>query len=150
MAVLLILSICGTALHAFAPPDSTGSGEQVIQSTTGAMLRSALMPGWGQAYNHQWLKALMVLGAESGLAGNAVYMNRKALVSQTDDEREFYRHNRNTFVWWFAAVYMLNILDAYVDAHLFQFDVGPVLDPAAEFRIGPQDFRVGLTFRTPL
>lgn len=102
-----------------------------VKSPTGAMIRSALVPGWGQIYNGSWLKALIVVGTEAGLAGNAMVMNRQMLDSNTADERAFYKYHRGTFIWWFAGIYLLNILDAYVDAQLFEFDVSP--DLGSEF-----------------
>jgi hypothetical protein len=101
-----------------------------------------VMPGWGQAYNGKWVKAILSLGAESGLAANAVYYNRKALESGSEDERIFYQDSRSAFVWWFAGIYLINILDAYVDAQLFSFDVSPDLgsnaDPNAGLKVGFQ------------
>ncbi len=94
------------------------------------MIRSALVPGWGQLYNRQWLKSALVIGIEAGLAGNAMLMNKRMLDSQNRDEYDFYEHNRGTFIWWLAGVHLLSILDAYVDAQLFDFDIDPQLKPA--------------------
>jgi len=41
----------------------------------GALRRSLLIPGWGQVYNRQPLKAPVVAGAVVGLAGFAVYLH---------------------------------------------------------------------------
>ncbi|MBN2102779.1 hypothetical protein JW835_01920 [bacterium] len=117
-------------LNAQTVADSTESRPVSNKSPVGAMIRSAIFPGWGQLYNGKWFKALLVVGIEAGLAGNAMLMNQRMIHSTTIDEREFYRHHRGTFVWWFAGVYLLNILDAFVDAHLFEFDVSPELGPA--------------------
>ncbi len=97
------------------------------KSPTGAVIRSALLPGLGQWYNDQRLKALVVLGGELALAGNAIYYNQMAVKSSTYDEGEFYRDLRGRFIWWFAGIYLLNLLDAYVDAYLWDFDTGPDL-----------------------
>lgn len=99
----------------------------VEKSPRGAMLRAALMPGWGQLYNDQKLKALLVFGGEMALVGNAIYYNQIAHKSQTVDERRFYQDMRGQFLWWLFAIHLLNILDAYVDAHLWNFDTGPDL-----------------------
>ena len=37
--------------------------------------------------------------------------------------REFYRDQRDQFYLYAGLVYLINIVDAYVDAHLFDFDV---------------------------
>jgi len=117
-------------LKAQTAADSTESSPVIQKSPTGALIRSAVFPGWGQMYNGKWFKAMLVVGIETGLAGNAMLMNQKIIQSQTADERDFYRHHRGTFIWWFAGVYFLNMLDAFVDAHLFEFDVSPELGPA--------------------
>ena len=61
------------------------------------------------------------------MIGNAVYYNQLAVKGDTDDERRFYQDVRGRFLWWLMAVHLINVLDAYVDAHLWNFDVGPDL-----------------------
>jgi hypothetical protein len=96
-------------------------------SPNGVLIRSALMPGWGQWANGQKLKSLVVFGLEAGLAANAAVQDSRMWKSKTDDEKEFYRNNKSLSIWWFAGVYLLNCLDAYVDAELRDFDTGPDL-----------------------
>ena len=31
--------------------------------------------------------------------------------------------NRNTYFWWIAGLYIMSIIDAYVDAHLSTFPI---------------------------
>lgn len=99
----------------------------VKKSPTGAVLRSTVFPGWGQWYNGKWFKALMIFSAETGLLINSIYLNKKYHESKTEREREFYRDNRNLSNWWLAGVFIFSLLDAYVDAHLYNFDEGPDL-----------------------
>jgi nicotinamide mononucleotide adenylyltransferase len=42
-------------------------------SPKGALLRSALIPGWGQVYNHKPLKGLLFLSAESYFVYNFIH-----------------------------------------------------------------------------
>ncbi|HDQ44705.1 MAG TPA: hypothetical protein ENN17_04285 [bacterium] len=109
--------------------DSTAVQEEPVRypSPKGAVIRSALLAGWGQWYNGRKLKSLLVLGGEAGLIANAVIQNQKVQRSATLEERRFYENNRGLSIWWAAAVYFLNLLDAYVDAALSDFDVGPDL-----------------------
>jgi len=100
-------------------PDST---KTVIKSPNGAMLRSLFVPGWGQLYNGKWFKAILVCGVEVGLISNAVYQNQMAVQSTGKLEREWYQDNRNLSVWWLLATVLLSMADAYVDAHLYNFD----------------------------
>ena len=41
--------------------------------------------------------------------------------------RDFYKDQRDSFTWYFFILYVLNIVDAYVDASLYGFDVSPTL-----------------------
>ena len=107
--------------------DSTVAKITIEKSPSGAMLRSALVPGWGQLYNDQKLKALLVAAGEMALIGNAIYYNQLAVKSQTENERGFYQDLRGQFLWWLLGLHLLSVLDAYVDAHLWDFDTGPDL-----------------------
>ena len=98
-----------------------------VKSPTGAMIRSLIFPGWGQLYNKQYLKALLAFGAEIGLVANSVYLNQKYKASDTEQEREFYINNRNLSNWWLIGVILFSMADAFVDAHLSDFDESPDL-----------------------
>ncbi len=39
------------------------------------------------------------------------------------NKKNFYRRNRDLSVFCFAGVYLLSVIDAYVDAHLSEFDI---------------------------
>jgi hypothetical protein len=95
------------------------------KSPKGAMLRSALLPGWGQWYNGSKWKCGLVIAGAAGLGVNIAVQNRRASESATDAEREYYVNNRNLAIWWLAGLYALTLVDAYVDAQLWHFDTGP-------------------------
>jgi hypothetical protein len=120
------------------PADSTSEGRIAAQADTlkqgslrknptGAMLRSMVVPGWGQWYNEKRLKAAVVMGAELGLVVDAIVQNQLAARSDYDYEREYYRNNRSLAIWWLGAAILYSMADAYVDAHLFDFDERPEL-----------------------
>lgn len=110
------------------------------KSPTVAVLLSAALPGAGQFYNESYWK-IPVIGGLIGYFGyeyfrlNNLYKDYRDeySVSQTPENpngnlslkslREFYRGQRDDFVWYFVIVYVVNLVDAYVDAHLFDFDV---------------------------
>ena len=121
-----------TNIRAQTPEDSSRVVSVKTNSPNSAMIRSALMPGLGQWYNKKKFKAVLVLGGELGLMANAVYQNQQAVRSQSEEERAFYTNNRSLSLWWFFGIYFLNVLDAYVDAQLMDFDVGPELTVSAE------------------
>jgi hypothetical protein len=65
-AAQTVLAGEGAVKHA----DSVRIGDPV-----GALWRSAVLPGWGQAYNGQIYKTPVVIGIIGGLAGFAIYHN---------------------------------------------------------------------------
>ena len=97
------------------------------KSPTGAMLRSLLSPGGGQLYNGKWLKAGLLFVTETGLIVNALYWDHQTKKVANAWDRDFCRNNRNLSIWWLAGVVLLSMGDAYVDAHLANFDVSPDL-----------------------
>lgn len=108
--------------------DSTQNTKLRKKSPTGALLRSMVFPGWGQWYNEQKIKAAVVFTAEGFLIGFAVYLNKKVTDSEPgSSERIFYTDRRNLTYWLIGGVTLLSMLDAYVDAYLYDFDTGPDL-----------------------
>lgn len=98
-----------------------------------AVLWSAVIPGAGQIYNESYWKAPIIWGVLGWLGYNWVqnnnsYKEYKDLYSQTGDEdyrrlRTFYLDQRDLFTIYIALTYILNLVDAYVDAQLFDFSV---------------------------
>jgi hypothetical protein len=94
------------------------------KSPMGAMMRSALFPGWGQAYTGHYVKSGLIFCIESGLIASAIAQDRKAKDMYPTDYQAYLDRidKRNTLIWWTAGVLVYSMLDAYVDAHLFHFD----------------------------
>jgi hypothetical protein len=117
------------------------------KSPWGAVLRSALVPGLGQIYNESYWKTPLIWG----LAGwflynwsdlNKLYKNNKELYRLTNQatyklRRDFYRDQRDRFAIYLGLLYFLNLVDAYVDAHLYDFyiDVNENENLQLNFRI---------------
>jgi len=103
------------------------------KSPLGAVLRSAIIPGLGQIYNESYLKAPIIWSIEGLLVYGWIfsderYKDNQVLFNQTQIEdyrriRNFYRDQRDLFTIYISLVYLLNLVDAYVDAHLFDFTV---------------------------
>ncbi len=87
-----------------------------VKSPTGAAIRSALFPGWGQFYNQKPLKGSLLLCTESFFLTRIVLEERHADISTS------HRRRRNTFIFWWSAIKLYAIIDAYVDAHLWGLD----------------------------
>jgi hypothetical protein len=113
-----------------------------------ATLYSAILPGLGQAYNHKYWKIPVIYGVGAAMVYFIVDNNkqykiyRNAYIKRLDNDsstvddftniysdedlrllKNFYRRNRD--LSWIATgmIYVLNIVDASVDAHLFYFNV---------------------------
>lgn len=103
------------------------------KSPWGAVGRSAILPGWGQFYNESYWKIPVIWGIGAWFVYNWVqnnnkYKTNKNLFLETGDNlykirRDFYRDQRDNFTIYFVLLYLLNLVDAYVDAHLFDFTV---------------------------
>ena len=118
-----------------AIPDTTTNSDIFVmqKSPWGAVARSAILPGWGQIYNESYWKAPVVWGimgwfVYAWIDNNNKYIDNKDLYIQTGttlskDYRDFYRDQRDEFAIYIVLSYFLNLVDAYVDAHLFDFSV---------------------------
>lgn len=139
-----------------------------------AAFYSAILPGLGQVYNKKYWKLPLVYGAIG--TGVAVYMwnderyrfyrsaYKLRIEGQKDQfagvfsddvliraQRNFGRQ-RDLALMATVGLYVLNIIDANVDAHLKQFNVDDNLSLSPEFSLDPTTFRpvVGLTFQWTL
>jgi len=88
------------------------------------------VPGWGQWYNGRPVKATVYAGIVALSVGMAV-RNWDAAIGTTGAgslfwSREAWTHGRNNWLILGGFVYLLGAVDAYVDAHLQTFDVGPI------------------------
>jgi len=90
------------------------------------MIRSAILPGWGQLYNTKYLKALVYLGGESyfifryaAIDEDVKKLKNDQNLNATKDQIEKKEQLRNGWVWLFGGGYLLALGDAFVDAHLF-------------------------------
>jgi len=135
-----------------------------------AAFYSAILPGLGQAYNKKYWKIPLVYGA----IGTSMYFyidnNRKykdyrnaykrRLEGYNDDKyqfldesrlvagQKFYQRNRDLSALFIVGFYVLNIIDANVDAALIQFNVNERLSMKPEIYPNDVTFKpnVGLTF----
>jgi hypothetical protein len=100
-----------------------------------ALVRSLLLPGWGQWANGRPFKALGFGAAAAVLAGRVVAqqqaLGRADRRGAPDLELEDLAAGRNTRVLLFVANATLAGIDAYVDAQLAGFEVslGPRAGP---------------------
>ena len=111
----------------------------MTKSPWGAVGRSALIPGWGQYYNESYWKIPIIWGVMGWFTylyveSNNLYKKYGDLYSESLDvtpngdsqykeARDFYRNERDQWALFLGLTYFLNLVDAYVDAHLFDFTV---------------------------
>jgi len=161
--------VSGTGSHSLLPDSGQALSGNISLHTdsimietkkpwpTGALLRSAFVPGWGQFYNKKYVKSVIYGGMEIYFVYNArKYWKQmdihQANFSNSDDpiyqaqEFELYknqRDNRNLFLWLTGITVFISMFDAFVDAHLADFDQ---TDKVFEVRAIPKADRIEITF----
>ena len=125
--------------------------ERPVSEPARATLLSAALPGLGQIYNRKYWKVPIIYAGFGaivyfvGINNDQYQMFRAAYIARIDGnpntvddfplhstdvlQRAMNLSRRNLEVTYLlgAALYLLNILDANVDAHLMDFDVGEKL-----------------------
>lgn len=134
--------------------DSTALAELALararRSPAGALWRSFAVPGWGQFYNGKPWKGGVLIAAEAGTLALAVnnYLTsrrylREANRAPTKAERSAKLEQREAYIietefwgWLFVGVLSYSMMDAYVDAHLADWDVSDLpADKEASSRV---------------
>ena len=135
-----------------------------------AAFYSAILPGMGQAYNKKYWKIPIVYGALGTSIYIASWNNKKyheyrdaykdrlagrevtgELAALEQDRliaaQRAYQRNRDLWVLITAGVYILNIVEANVDAHLMQFNVDENLTLKPDLQQNQIDYKynMGLT-----
>lgn len=131
--------------YRFIPP-LKDSGE--VHSPKKATIMSAIIPGLGQVYNGKYWKVGLIYAVAGGL-GYGLKVNidslkgyQSSLIAELDDdtttinylysnlavdkiksERNYYRKTRDQMILGLGLLYILQIIDANVDAHLREFEV---------------------------
>jgi len=137
---------------------------------------SAILPGLGQAYNKKYWKVPVIYAGLGGFAylfavNNDQYWYYKTnLIAENDrdpstvnnsrytseqlqSQKQYYQRIRDFGIIGMGVVYLLNIIDANVDAHLKTFDVsddlGIQLSPYHTLKYGQDRSRMagGLTLK---
>ena len=145
---LVLMAMSAQAQYSPLVDTTTVDAEDLraIHSPRKATIRSAILPGWGQAYNKKYWKIPVVYAG----IGTCVYFidwnhqnvkkYKEAVIALQDDDPltvnttgepdelmddflDLHRRWRDLSYMSLGAVYILNIIDANVDAHLFHFDV---------------------------
>ena len=125
---------------------------KIIHSPGKAALFSAVLPGFGQLYNKKYWKIPVIYAGFGTLIYFIVFNNneyqryRTAFILRNDNDplthdefegkltpdelkylKDEYRRYRDLNIIMTAGLYALNIIDANVDAHFFDYDISPDL-----------------------
>ncbi len=120
-----------------------------------AMAFSAVLPGAGQLYTERYLKIPIIWGfggyfARQWLKADKLYRQygsdytksvvESGLTQGRGDEqfryvRDFYRDERDKFGFYIALTYLLNVVDAYVGASLYNFEVNDDLNGGVSLKL---------------
>ena len=143
--LVLILFFFSFRCIASDEPDSIANAQR--KQANKIALQSAILPGLGQVSNHKYWKVPIIYGGFAALVyfidfNNKNYKDYKTAYLYrndndsltvdafpnftTDDIRvrkDYYRRNRDLSYILTAVLYSLNIIDAYVDAQLRNFDI---------------------------
>ncbi len=117
----------------------------------GAMIRSLILPGWGQLYVKKPVKSLLFFSLEAyhgymaykltdeyhyvdetiEMMGDYTWSTldlgnqRQTIIDSTGFDIGTNARNlkrmRNKYYWWCLGFYLIGMLDSYVDAHLISF-----------------------------
>ena len=117
------------------------------KSPNKASLLSIACPGLGQIYNKKYWKTPIILGCIGGAIYGYNFYNKKfndfkdAYIIRTDNNnstiddylnyseanlitlQDYYRNQKDLTIILGVIFYLLNIADAYVDAHLFEYNI---------------------------
>jgi hypothetical protein len=188
--LFIILFMCCSFLHA-QETDSikvvqpyaaiTDSSKQAVDTSKKitphnpriATFRSAVLPGWGQAYNKKYWKIPIVWGALGTCVGFFVYNRNEYIAARdayrymVDDDpandnlikpkfqpvdpeavrqyRNGVRQNIDYSVLFFMICWGLNVVDATVDGHLKEFNVTENLSMRINPTYVPQTKQTGVS-----
>lgn len=113
--------------------------KEMAKSPTGALLRSVVLPGWGQYYVESYWKAPIFVAGWGTLIFFIYDNNSKFKSAETEyanytgtdaseknflyRKREYFRDYRDLNILYLTGVYLISAIDAYVGANLFEFNV---------------------------
>ena len=148
----LIIFIFSYSLYGYSQIDSL---DKVKEKSTLPVYFSTILPGAGQIYNGKWWKVPIIYGAlgfssymylnldyqyhvllqdlitrQNGFSYTISGITDIATLKSTKDQ---FRNWRDLTGIGIGVIWILNIIDAYVDAEFTNFDVSPVLSLQESF-----------------
>jgi hypothetical protein len=117
----------------------------ISKSAATAMLLTTFIPGGGQFYTKRWFKGILIGGTQSYI----IYKGAKTQFELNDVERKLQESyssslaaekedllvQRREILWLGALVWTIGVLDAYVDARLYDFKSDITIDARGDPKI---------------
>ena len=149
--MLVVLLLLSAAVNSSGQSPTDSLTELYRKRANKAARYSAILPGAGQVYNRKYWKVPIVVAGFATLYYVAEFNNdyyqdfKQAYFYRTDGDqnttdnypsltsddlrvrKDYYRRNRDLCYILMGGLYVLNIVDAYVDAQLKDFDVSDKL-----------------------
>jgi hypothetical protein len=127
---------------------SVSANEKQWPDPTVTLLKSMVVPGWGQITNKRYIKAAIAIGLETWFLSGAIVNNSYAqralddFRSDPNDLNHYYDYQyyiglRSDFLWLLGITVFVSMFDAYVDAHLqpYEDDTIPGVDPPKGLKV---------------
>ncbi|NOY88486.1 MAG: hypothetical protein GXO93_03725 [FCB group bacterium] len=106
--------------------------KRLTQNPTKALLKSMLIPGWGQLGNRKYVKAGVFMAFDAWFVTSAFHYKKQANdywdkytnATEIAERNSYYnvyldrKDSRNKYTWYSVIVTFVSMFDAYVDAHL--------------------------------
>jgi hypothetical protein len=111
------------------PVALVASHRPFFSSPTGALLKSVVVPGWGQLANGKEQKAAVYIAIEGYFITKALIWRHRARESGIDyTTYDHARDRRNFFTWLTGITIFVSMFDAYADSYLLDLERTKRLD----------------------
>ncbi len=148
------INIKASQSGSFLDSSKKGTLTKALHSPKTATILALALPGAGQIYNRKYWKVPIVY-AGIGYSIYSLIQNQNSLNEMNDtfrnmyargitpsriltNQRDGYRINRDVSIIAVSLIYVLQVIDATVDAHFYKFDINQSL--SARFNPNPNTF----------
>jgi hypothetical protein len=99
----------------------------LAKSAKTAMLLTTFIPGGGQFYTERYAKGIIIGGTQSYLLYKGIQTQIRLNeterdISASSEEKQNLIDQREQIAWWMVLVWTIGVLDAYIDAQLYNFE----------------------------
>lgn len=109
---------------------SNSSEREKNINSINALLKSVILPGWGQIYAESYTQAAWIYSLFIGFGAQAYYIDKEVDFLRTSYLDKFSQNyarrrvtERNTYLFYMLGTYLYNIFDAYLEAEMYNFNL---------------------------